>query len=188
MRTLLALAVVLTPLSLAAGPEHCPDALAQWTVGRGELWPATSCGAFFLSTDSEDHASSMGEASFRREVKVPFEASLRWRRLGPEAGKQLWIKLPGGHLLFKDGAVGLWISHAQFAASGFHALPGVMLHDEHLVTVRQSRDAVELRIDGGAPLVLPVAGPRGGKVAIGLEGARGYRSLMTFREFSVREL
>lgn len=171
------------------GPLTCAESVSRWQVGRGALLADVACGAFLLSTDAEDHAGSVGEASLRQPVHLPYEVSLRWRRLGPEGNSPLWVRVLGGHLVFRDGGVGLWFNSAQSGAGEYQAVPGLDLHGESFISIVQSRHQLTVRINGAPAKAIPhkTALTRGA-LAVGLSGARGYRSFMSFRDVSVREL
>ncbi len=171
----------------ARSPRTCSESVARWQLGRGELFADNACGSFLLTTDAENHASSIGEASFKTPVRIPYEVSLRWRRLGPEGDYPMWIRLLGGHLFVRDGALTLWLNAAQQAGGGYQPVPGLESHREHLIAIAQSSTQIEVRIDGALVRTLPFAATlRSGPLAVGLNGARGYRSFMAFRDFSVR--
>jgi hypothetical protein len=163
--------------------------MARWLVGRGELSADLGCGRFFLTTDAGDHDESTGEVSWKeRPLHAPFELRFRVQRLGPETEKPIWVQILGAHLYFKPGEVTLWPHRKLSPQAGTRALAGYLPHDEHAVIVRQTSAAVEVRVDDRPPIVFAFApGSETGRMAIGFNGARGYRSRLAFGDVSLRQ-
>lgn len=161
----------------------CP---AQWVAARGELAPDAGCRGFILATDAQDHAESEGDADWKEPLKAPYSLRLRWRRLGPEAGRDMWLQLLGAHLVFKTGQMSIWTTNERDPIF-VKKLPGFSPHDEHRLEVKQTRERVVVSLDGGKPLSIPLPAPDSpGPVGVGLNGARGYRSRIWFAGAAVR--
>ena len=187
MRGLPLAILVVLGAPLHATEAGCSDDATSWMVGRGELLPGGACGSFLLTTDAEDHAESLGDVRWKQPVDLPYELEVRWRRLDPAGGRTMWLTLVGGDLLFKTGAIGWYVSPAQFRQSGFRRIAGLSSHDEHRFAIRQTAELVELRIDGKLSARIPFRpGKRRSRVGIGFNGARGYRSSLRFADFVVR--
>jgi hypothetical protein len=172
-----------------AAPFTCAESVGQWQLGRGELAADNACGSFRLTTDAQDHESTIGEASLKMPVHLPFTVSVKIRRLSPEGGRAMWLGVVGASLLFRDGAVGVESNAMQIADTSDHPLAHFDTHQEHLIAVAQTRKSIEVRIDGALVRTIHYQlAPSGGNLMIGLGGARGYRSMLSFRELTVSEL
>jgi len=180
-----------TPLFAVAraAPFTCAESVAQWELGRGELAADNACGSFRLTTDAQDHESTIGEASLKLPVYLPFTVSVKMRRLSPEGGRAMWLGVVGAALFFRDGAIGVGNNAMQIADTSDHPIEHFDTHQEHLIAVAQTRKSIEVRIDGALVRTIPYQlVMSGGNLMIGLNGARGYRSMLSFRELTVSGL
>jgi hypothetical protein len=181
-------AVVSASAGGATGAPPCDAALADWEVLQGTLAPAERCGAFIGTTSGGYASFSYGEYGYRPAVALPYELSLDWQRLGPEA-KSLELRLGGAILLLKDGAYGLYVDDVLFDRDSWQPLPGFSARARHHVTVRQDHESVTLVVDGKTLRRFALDTPEASAhVAVAFKGARAYRSRMWFADVSVKSL
>jgi hypothetical protein len=163
-----------------ARAEGCAAAHA-WRVVMGALRPRPACGAFLAATDGSMLGYSYGSFASAAPVAVPFSFSLSARRLGPE-GMPIELFVIGAAVLVKEEAFGLYVPTDDVRFE-WQPMPGLHIHDEHRLAVRQTADRVALAIDGRevASWAFHAPEPRG-TVSFGFKGASGYRSWASFAD------
>jgi hypothetical protein len=164
-----------------AAPEVCGESLRDWEIVRGTLTDAGACGAYLGATDGGNGSFSYGDFLYRRPMHPPLDVEVTWRRVGPESGKSLELRLLGALILLRDDEYGLYVwNEASFE---WRKLPGYKVHEEHRISAHQTATTLSFSVDGK-----PVDSWRldmGGEHRIGVaaKGARGYRSWFSFRDF-----
>lgn len=161
-----------------------------WVATRGALEPGRAPGSFWVTTAPVPGRFTSGDAMSTADVHLPFQLDVRWRRLGPDAGRSLHVIIAGGVLLVQSGQVALYTyDEAALAARGWTAVPGLDTHREHVVGVHQDAREVRVSIDGVEVLRQPLITARAAtKVGVGLKGAGGYRSALLVTSIAVTEL
>jgi hypothetical protein len=176
------------PAPAAAHPACIAD-LGAWTVRQGSFAPGAGRCEWLLATNAGNTRFSYGEARLVRDIPVPFDFEVTWRRLGPEQ-KPLELHVPGAILLVADGRYGLYVDEPSFAKDGWHDLPGFSVHARSTVRVRREKRGVILWVDGREIhrwQVLPEV-DRAAHVAVGFKGAGTYRSRLWLADVTVRPL
>src|SRR6185312_15149099 len=109
------------------------------------LRPGLACGAFLAATDGSMLSFSYGLFTSEAPATLPFTFSASVRRLGPE-GMPLELWVLGAVVLVKEEACGFYVptDDVRFEREGWHPLPGVHIHEEHRVAVRQTAERVAL--------------------------------------------
>ena len=134
--------VVLVALASPARAGVCSGELG-WTADTGTVAPGPRCGTTVLTTDGR---SSVGRAVLAGQYRDP-TWSLRLRRLGGDDGV-IDVVFSHGYVLVRDGAWGVYLSEAQWAASGWHERAGLAPGDGVALTVALRGDQLTVSIDG----------------------------------------
>ncbi len=161
-----------------------------WVATRGALAPGRAPGSFWVTTAPVPGRFTSGDAMADADVHLPYQLDVRWRRIGPEAGRSLHVIIAGGVLLVQSGRVALYTyDEAALAARGWTAVPGLDTHREHVIGVRQDTREVRVSVDGVEVLRQALVTSRAAtKVGVGLKGAGGYRSALLVTSIAVTEL
>lgn len=178
------LAALLARPPLAGASEGA--VAADWTVAQGALDQAATPTRFVLTTDASPFAFSYGLAFLREPVEAPYELSLAWRRLSPDA-RSLEVHVLGGVLLFAEGRLALWIDDDRFAKDGWRDAP-VRLHAQSEVVIEQREAWVEVRVDGAVAARFPLEASARGRVGLALKGAPGVAARMRVEDVRARPL
>jgi hypothetical protein len=179
-------AASLTTLATQALGDPCHD-LKGWTVRRGSLQPGIACGSFVAATDATNAAFSYAQLYRAEPISVPFDLSVTWRRLGPEA-RTMEIPILGAIVFVGEERCALWINHddVSFDRDGWRPLPGYRTHDEHRVSVRQTAERVVLSVDGREVSTWSfTTSQKSGLVGLSFKGATGHRAFVAFRDVRI---
>lgn len=160
-----------------------------WRTSRGDSTPGREAGSFVLFTDAAPGRFSEGAVVSTEPVRLPFRIDVTWRRLGPEAGRSMHVTVAGGVVLIKSGKLALYgYDEGAFARAGWRASPA-QAHDEHRISVVQTRSEVVVTIDGTEAARFPfVVAMETAPVGVGMKGATGHRSAIFVRALAVRTL
>lgn len=184
--------LVLVCLARTAGADPCVDGarLEDFAVdGTATLVAGASCGTFIAATDAAATSFSYGRFTYRKDVAIPYELSITWRRLDGAGRRSLEINIPGGAVMIRDGHWGVYTTEAAFEKHGWMPLPGLRISKLHTVLVRQTATGIEVSIDGKvAGIAPPPAAVTGREISLALKGPRAVRSKMLFTGFAVRSL
>lgn len=143
------------------------------------------CGGFVIASDASAARFSWGGAIWRGTPPTNYELRVRVRRLTPDFQRTFEIFVPGGAVLVRDGEVAFYESEAQFAATGWHAVPGLAFATDREITLRhRDRDAV-LLIGDQELLRHRFATRPAGDLRLALKGYRGLRSEVLVSTFSI---
>jgi hypothetical protein len=181
-------ALVFAPSAARAG--SCSDT-QEWDVAQGTLATTGTCGSFLGATDGANAVFSYALFFRKRPVTIPYEVSLSMRRLGPEDKRSLEVSILSAIVLARDEEVGLYVNHddVRFEHEGWFPAPGLAMHREHRLTVRQTRNKVTLSIDGAVVRTWDFASPSTtDRVGVAWKGASGFRSWAAFRDVRVTPL
>ncbi|MBL8624609.1 MAG: hypothetical protein JNK64_25090 [Myxococcales bacterium] len=162
----------------------------SWVATHGALEPGRAPGSFWVTTDPVPGRFTWGDVLSTTDVRLPFQLDVRWRRIGPEAGRSLHVIIASGIVLVQSGRLALYTyDEAALAARGWTAVPGLDTHREHTIGVRQDAAEVRVSVDGVEVLRQALVTARAAtKVGVGLKGAGGYRSALRVASVVVREL
>lgn len=161
-----------------------------WRLTQGTLAPGREPGSFLLASDAAPGRYSVGEMISREPVAVPFRFSLRWRRLGPEAGRSLHVLVGGGVVLIRSGKVSYYAyDDTAYGDGAWTALPGHRAQDEQSIEVAQDAREVVVTIDGRVAARYPQVIARASThIGVGMKSAPGFRSKIYVRDLDVRPL
>jgi hypothetical protein len=171
------------------GHGHAAGAL-HWQVNRGTLQAGRTAGSWLLASDAVPGRYSVGEVVSAAEVALPYRFTVRWRRIGPEAGRSMHVLVAGGIVLIKSGAINFYAyDDAAFASGAWQPLAGHRAQDEHTVVVSQDAHQVVVTVDGAAAARYPleVARPTA-HVGVGMKAAPGLRSKIYLRALTLEPL
>jgi hypothetical protein len=171
------------PEAGAEPPSPC-GSIADWNVVRGSVRALPACGAYLALTDADSGVFSYVDLLYGKPMRAPLDMEVTWRRLGPETGRALELRVLGAMLLLRDGEYGLYTwNEATFE---FRPLPGYREHDEHRVSVHQTATTVTFSLDGRVIDSWPLVSTGEGPVGVAAKGATGYRSAFVFHDFHAR--
>ncbi len=161
-----------------------------WIATHGAMEPGRAPGSFWVTTAPIPGRFSSGEVLSTTAVRLPYRLDVRWRRLGPEAGRSLHVLIAGGVVLVQRGRVGLYTyDEVALATRGWAAAPTLDPHREHAIAVTQDAAEVRVAVDGVEVLRQPlVAAGATTKVGVGLKGAGGHRSALLVSAIAITEL
>ncbi len=158
-----------------------------WKPTRGTMQPGVDAGSFILTSDAAPARYSNGEVVSTSEVALPYRFDIRWRRLGPEAGRSMHVTVAGGVLLFRTGRMTLYaFDEVKLAAEGWRTVPALAVHDEQAITVIQDRHAITVLLEGKqiARFTLEVPNSKS-IIGVGMKAAPGFRSSIYVRSLVV---
>jgi hypothetical protein len=181
VRALLAVLLVIAPATAAA--ERCAGEIA-WIAETGTVSPGARCGTVVLTTDGRGGAASTARARLAGSYG-DVTWSLRARRLG---GDESLVELAfsHGYVMLKDGQFGVYLTEAQWQASGWQARPTLSLDDGVTIAVALAGDQLSVTLDGEAVGTWTVdKRSAAGVLAVWVRGPRGVRTHVKVSDVSV---
>ncbi|MCA9674600.1 MAG: hypothetical protein H6708_21755 [Kofleriaceae bacterium] len=181
--------VALLGLAAVGRPVQADGCQFDWYTSAGTVSPGAVCRAVVLTTDAAGADHAEGSAVFASEVAGRGTLAVTLRALSPWAGP-LQIQFPGGWVLLRDDAIGLYTSEAQWGSRGWQPLPSGV-EARRLVDERR----LELDLRGDGVVVVRLAGveaarwsldtPARGVFAVWLHGPRGRRARVAISDWSL---
>jgi len=170
----------------APARAECDLDLVRLQAWRGSVAAGARCGSIVVATDAATAGSS--QARIVVSATFPYRLTLVARRLTGDGDAAIELELQGGYFLWRDGAWSIYLDEGQFAAEGWHRLPGLDSRHPHRVVIERTTDEVAVTFDGVALGRWPLAEATGSGPSIVLTGRRGARARLLVRELTVTPL
>ncbi len=170
----------------AASATAGPCTLRTWVAVAGTVSDGRDCRAAVLTADG---SGATGRTTYGAAVAGSGRFAITLQRLTPDRGS-LQLEFPGGYLLLIDGHVGVYTSEAQWAATGYRALPAPLAdarqHAPHRLVLDVGARAVAVQIDDVevGSWTIP-AHAATGMFGVLVAGARGTRSRVRVSDWAL---
>lgn len=155
---------VLVLAAHAATAHAMPASRCQgdaWRAAAGSLSPGAACGRFVISTELRARGGSIARLEHRTLAGTGDVLLAVTVRALTADDVILELQLPGGYLLVKDGALGIYTSEAEWAAQGWRpfpaALAGHRLGDGLAISLAIHGTSLTVTLDGIAVGTFPLA-------------------------------